>query len=76
MEAAHLIEDGNIVGLPALTSANVCRAYDIYGVPPGYVRGRLTQRPISWAVVNDSLVMKLKSQCLYSDLMHMDANRF
>lgn len=58
----HLVEDGNILGLPPLMSAEVRRAYNIYGVPPGYIRGRLTKSPISRAVVNDSLVMEEKSQ--------------
>lgn len=65
-----------MVRLPALMSTDVCRAYDIYGVHPGYVRGKMTQRPISRVVIDDSLIMELKDQCLYTDVMHIDANKF
>ena len=72
----HLAEDGIIVGLPALASTNIHRAYDIYGVHPGYVRGKMTQRPISRVVIDDSLIMEHEDQCLYTDVMHIDANKF
>jgi hypothetical protein len=35
-EAVHLLQDGNIFGLPHLTREDLQRAYDIYGVPPEY----------------------------------------
>jgi len=35
-EAIHLVEDGNISGIPALTREDIRRAYDIYGSPPEY----------------------------------------
>ena len=37
-EAIHLLQDGNITGLPALTAEELRRAYDLYGTPPAYVR--------------------------------------
>ncbi len=43
-EAAHLLQDGNIFGLPHLTREDLQRAYDIYGVLPEYVRGKMTAR--------------------------------
>lgn len=75
-EAIHLIEDGIIVWLSSLTSADVHRAYEIYGTPVGYVPGKTTERPISRALQDDSLIMENKQQHLYTDVMHIDANKF
>jgi len=45
-EMLHLLQDGNIRGLPTLGSADIERAYKIYGVHPEYVRGQLTRRKV------------------------------
>ena len=45
-ELIHLIEDGNITGMPALSREDVIRAYDLFGTPPAYVRGKMTKRPV------------------------------
>jgi hypothetical protein len=41
IDAIHLIEDGNVVGLPVLTIAADFEAYDIHCIPPGYVGGKM-----------------------------------
>ncbi len=41
-EAVHLLQDGKIYGLPNLTREDIERAYEIYGVSPEYVRGKMT----------------------------------
>jgi hypothetical protein len=46
-EMMHLLQDGNIRGLPTLGSADIERAYKIYGVHPEYVRGQLTKKKVS-----------------------------
>lgn len=43
-EAVHLVEDGNISGMPALTREDIRRAYDIYGSPPEFLHGKMTIR--------------------------------
>jgi len=43
-EAMHLLTDGNVRGMPALTVADLQRAYKVYGIHPEYVRGQLTKR--------------------------------
>ena len=57
-EAIHLFQDGNIFGLPELTREDLFRAYDIYGMPVAYVRGKLTKKAISCAVIDPSTVMR------------------
>jgi hypothetical protein len=75
-EAIHLIEDGNIVGMPLLTRNDVRRAYEIYGVMPEYVRGKMTKKVASRAAIDGNLVLEEKKQSLYSDVMHLDGNKF
>ena len=38
-EAIHLLQDGNITALPALTTEDLWR-----GTPPAYVRGKMTKK--------------------------------
>ena len=75
-ELIHLIEDGNIVGMPALTREDVLRANDLFGTPPAYVRGKMTKRPIKREVIEESLLMAEKRQKLYSDIMHYEGTMF
>jgi hypothetical protein len=75
-EAIHLVEDGNIAGMPALTGADVRKAYELFGTPPAYVRGKMTKRKVSRAVINDSLIMEEKKQSMYTDVMHIENNMF
>jgi hypothetical protein len=75
VEAIHVVEDGNITSIPSLTAADVCRVYDLCGTPPGFVHGRMTQKVVTRALVDDSLIMDEKSQCFFTDIMHIDANK-
>jgi hypothetical protein len=75
-EAIHLIEDGNIFGMPSLTRDNVKRAYEIYGHAPEYVRGKMTKQVVSRVSIDGSLVLDEKRQKLYRDVMHIDGNKF
>ena len=43
-KAIHLLQDGNITGLPALTAEDLRRVYELYGTPPAYVRGKMTKK--------------------------------
>jgi hypothetical protein len=75
-EAIHLIEDGNIFGMPSLTRDDVKRAYEIYGLAPEYVRGKMTKQVVSRVSIDDNLVLDEKRQKLYTDVMHIDGNKF
>jgi hypothetical protein len=76
-EAIHLLHDGNIIGLPSLTSTeDLRRAYDLYGTSLEYVRGKMTKRKVSRAVITDELIMREKRQALFSDVMHIDGQKF
>ncbi len=43
-ELINLLGDGNVLDMPALTRSDITRAYDIFGQPPEYVRGKLTKK--------------------------------
>jgi hypothetical protein len=75
-EAVQLIQDGNIFGLPDLTTEDLHRAYDIYGSPVAYVRGKLTKRAISRTIIDPSTIMKERLQTLHTDVMHVDSHKF
>lgn len=51
-------------------------AYDLYGTPPEYVRGKMTKKKVSRAVITENLTMTGKRQALYSDVMHIDGYKF
>jgi hypothetical protein len=63
-EAVHLVEDENISGMPALTREDICRAYEIYGSPPEFVRGKMTKEKVSRAIVDKDLMLDEKKQVL------------
>ena len=68
-ELIHLIEDGNITGMPALTCEDALCAYDLFGTPPAYVQGKMTKRQICRAVIEESLFMTEKRQKLFTDML-------
>ena len=75
-EIIYLVEDGNVTGMPSLSHEDVSRAYDLFVTPPAYVRGKMTKRPISRAVIEESLLMTEKKQKLYTDVMKYDGAMF
>jgi hypothetical protein len=75
-EAVYLVEDGNICGMPTLTREDIRRAYEIYGSPPQYVRGKMTKKKIIRTIIDEDLMLDEKRQVLYSDVMHVDSNKF
>jgi len=46
--------------MPALTTDDVHREQKLFGYPPGYEWGKLAKRKVSWAIVDDDLVMDRK----------------
>ncbi len=66
----HIFQDGNIRNLPNLTRQDVQRAYRHYGYSTEYVSGRKTNKKISRAIVDDSLVLEEKNVVLHTDVMH------
>jgi hypothetical protein len=75
-EAVRLVEDGNIAHMPVLSAADVHRAYELYGVHPEYVWGKMVKKKASRAVVDGNLILDEKKQTLYTDVMHIDSNKF
>jgi hypothetical protein len=71
-----MLRDGNITNLPNLTSEDVRRANELFGNTPEFVRGRMTRKKVSRAVVDDGLVLEEKKLTLYTDVMHIDGQRF
>jgi hypothetical protein len=54
-EFIHLMEDGNIHELPGISRADICRAFEIYGLPVEYVRGKMTRQTVSHAKIQEEL---------------------
>jgi len=75
-EIVRLIEDGNLVELPGITRAGIRRAYDVYGTPVEYVRGKMTHKKVSRERQDPALQESSKDQKLYSDVMHIDSQQF
>jgi hypothetical protein len=75
-EAIHLLEEGNIANMRQLVAADFHRALELYGPPVEYFRGTTTCKKVSWAVVDDNLILDRKQQVLYVDVMHIDKQRF
>ena len=69
-EAIELVQDGNIFGLK-LTSQDIERAFELFGVPAAYVRGRKVSKTIARSPVDNGLRDERKQLVLYSDIMYM-----
>jgi hypothetical protein len=72
-EMLHLLQ---IRGLPTLGSADLERAYRIYGVHPEYVRGQMTKKKVGGMQVDLGLRSTDKTLRLYTDVMHIEGNVF
>jgi hypothetical protein len=65
-----------VFGLPNLNRQDIVCAYDIYGIPVAYVRGKTTRQAIARAVIDPEAIMKEKAQVLFTDVMHIDGFKF
>jgi hypothetical protein len=74
-ELINLVGDGNVLDMPALMRSDIVRAYDIFGQPPEYIRGKLTKRKVNCATF-DAALRSNEVQTLWSDVMHIDQNFF
>jgi hypothetical protein len=72
----YMLRDGNVINLLNLTAEDVHRAYELYGKQKEFVRGRMTKKKVSRAVVDDDLVLEEKKLVLHTDVMHLDHNKF
>jgi hypothetical protein len=75
-EARHLILDGNIQNTPNLVLVDFERSLQVYGLYPEYVKGKLTRKVIPRAKVDTMLRSQDKQQKMYTDMMHVDGQRF
>jgi hypothetical protein len=48
----------------------------MYGQHPAYVCGKTVKKKTSRAITNDDLVLDEKKQILYTDIMHLDGEKF
>ncbi len=75
-ELMRLVSDGNVINMPVLRREDVLRAYEIFGPPAEYVRGKLTKTKVNRVPVDLLLKADDKNQVLWSDVMHIDGNKF
>jgi hypothetical protein len=71
-----LVNDGNVTNLPILHREDIIRAYEVFGPPPEYVRGKLTKSKVGRVPVDLALKVDDKQQVLWGDVMHIDKNAF
>ena len=62
--------------MPVLSAADVHRTYELYGIRPEYVCGKMVKKKASRAVIDDNLILDKKKQTLYIDIMHIDGSKF
>jgi hypothetical protein len=62
--------------MPLLTGEDVRRAYELYGPPVGFVRGKTTRRQARFAVLDDDLILDQKKQVLSADVIHLDSYKY
>jgi len=76
-EAAHLVRDGNIVGIPH-SADDIAAYFDIYGAPVASMRGKTTnQKARALKVLLDSGIKEQQTlQTLEMDIMHADTKKF
>jgi hypothetical protein len=74
-ELTNLVRDGNVLDMPAITSSDIVRAYDIFGQTPEYVRGKLTKKKVN-RINFDAALRSTDAQNLWSDVMHIDRSSF
>jgi len=75
-ELTYMLQDRNVTGMPNLTAQDVCRAYQLYGNTLEFVRGRMTNKKVTRAVVDDDLLLEEKKAILHTDVMQVDMQRF
>jgi hypothetical protein len=75
-ELMRLVSDGNVMNMPVLWREDILRAYEIFGPPAEYVRGKLTKTKVNRVPVDLLLKADDKNQVLWSDVMHIDGNKF
>ena len=75
-EVIQIVESGSIGNMPLLTRDDVRRAYELYGPPVGFVRGKTTRRQARFAVPDDDLILDQKKQVLSADVMHLDSYKY
>jgi hypothetical protein len=75
-ELGYMLREGNIMNVLNLTMEDIRRAYELYGKTPEFVRGRMTHKKASRAIIEDDLVLADKRLTLYTDVMHIEGQRF
>ena len=68
------MEDGNIVGVPGITRADIMHAYELYGEPVAYVRGKMTKKKVTRVQFSEELKSVDKDQVVYADVMKIDGH--
>jgi hypothetical protein len=59
-EVIQIVESGSVGNMPLLTGDDVRHAYELYGPPVGFVRGKTTRRQACFAVPDDDLILDQK----------------
>ena len=66
------MEDGNIHGMLGITRKDIRRAYELYGEPCAYVRGKMVKQKVSCVKFSEDRKSTDRAQVMYSDVMSID----
>ena len=72
-ELINILQDGNFAHLPNLMAKDERWAYDLFGKPADFVRGRMAKQAGKRTIIDDDLVLEEKNLVLYSDVMHIES---
>jgi hypothetical protein len=67
-----VLQTYNIAYMLLLTTDNLRCAQELYGNPPEYVHGKLTNKKVSSAIVHGDLILNEKRQTLHMEVIHID----
>jgi len=73
-ELIYMLQDGNMSGMPNLTGQDARRTYQLYGNAPEFVRGIMTNKRVTRAVVDDDLLLEEKRQYCIQMLCRLTCN--
>jgi hypothetical protein len=62
--------------MPVLSAADMHRAYELYGIHPENVYGKMVKKNALRAVVDDNPILDEKKQTLYTDVIHIHGSKF
>ena len=71
----NIVEDGNILGIPCITHADIKCAYELFGEPVACICEEMTKKKILHAQFSEELKSIDKDQVMNTDIMKIDGKK-